>query len=246
MDLSKPRRNLEVNPPMLAEAPWTLTGFCYTLVCKFPSTFLAKSMFIDEFEGASTGGYGVVMFVHYDSSNVGPYDELLFLPLRKRTLDSKRRFRARSISRIFVSSEASVQSGRQNWGIPKERANFELTERSSGRLVTVIRPETGALIAQFEVRARGPRFPFNARLLPRAWRRLGQVLQDEVFEYIPKAKGNLRLAQMDVQQVESQEFPDFSQGRPLVCLEYSDFEMMFPVAESWALSRPSRPEDNTH
>ena len=63
---------------------------------------------------------GVLAFIRYAESNVGPYQELLWLaPFRQGPGG-----RAHTIPKIFVSSEPSARSGRANWGLPKELAVF--------------------------------------------------------------------------------------------------------------------------
>ncbi|KAJ3051503.1 hypothetical protein HK097_007467 [Rhizophlyctis rosea] len=94
------------------------------------------------------GGLGSWMIIRYAESPVGPYDELLFSPggfappntLLKpdpnstTALDEESPLLTdpnssylspRRITRIFVSSDASLQSGRENWGIRKELATFD-------------------------------------------------------------------------------------------------------------------------
>ncbi|KAL2911285.1 hypothetical protein HK105_209252 [Polyrhizophydium stewartii] len=104
-------------------------------------------------------GVGIVILVQYESSPAGPYDELLLMPgafapqpgPRRTTLSAsgaattpaapaaastavtvvrKGELMAdRRITRIYVSTEHSVRNGRRNWGIRKELADFEWTER---------------------------------------------------------------------------------------------------------------------
>ncbi|MCD0165179.1 hypothetical protein IHN58_05875, partial [Deinococcus sp. 12RED42] len=64
-------------------------------------------------------GRGVLMLVRYASSPVGPYDELLWAEVRGSPVG-----RRPQVTRIVVSTEASVVWGRRNWGIPKELASF--------------------------------------------------------------------------------------------------------------------------
>nr|CCA22107.1 conserved hypothetical protein [Albugo laibachii Nc14]CCA23401.1 conserved hypothetical protein [Albugo laibachii Nc14] len=69
------------------------------------------------------GGIGTIMIIRYFEAPCGPYDELMFCPgkFTVPALQNKSKF---GITRIYVSTEASVQSGRANWGIPKQLAKF--------------------------------------------------------------------------------------------------------------------------
>ncbi|MGC8605722.1 MAG: acetoacetate decarboxylase family protein, partial [Desulfomonilaceae bacterium] len=102
-------------------APWNLTGNGYVILYWFKKELLRDNSFLDQPTKESyLGGRGCVMLVDYKSSNVGPYKELLFIP-GKISFKGRKLF---TISKIFVSTMDSVVNGRENWGIPKEHANF--------------------------------------------------------------------------------------------------------------------------
>ena len=106
--------------------PWHLEGSGSILLFRFESDFLERDAFLPEaLRSELDGRLGLVMLVDYDESPVGPYWELLFLsgPFQ---WEGRRSF---SISRIYVSTEASAVNGRENWGIPKEVADFEVDRR---------------------------------------------------------------------------------------------------------------------
>lgn len=60
------------------------------------------------------------MLLKYKSSPVGPYNELAYIPGKYKA--GKCSTPLFSVQRIWVDSEASVQGGRSNWGLPKVRA----------------------------------------------------------------------------------------------------------------------------
>ncbi|KAL4922072.1 hypothetical protein BDW62DRAFT_197311 [Aspergillus aurantiobrunneus] len=66
-----------------------------------------------------------VMIVRYTDTDVGPYDELILIP--GRAVNPNTGKKEMRISTIYVSTDASVWSGRRNWNIPKHRARFEFT-----------------------------------------------------------------------------------------------------------------------
>jgi len=148
----------------LAEPPWTLRGEGYIFLMRFPREFVEAHGFVPEgWREAYRGGFGTVMLVRYHESNVGPYDELLFIPgkfrMNGRTLYS--------VTRIFVSTEASVVNGRRNWGIPKHVADFRF-ETVSKREERVTVSTEGRPFASFTVRSRPITVPFTTALIP-AW-----------------------------------------------------------------------------
>ncbi|KAL6233261.1 hypothetical protein BDW75DRAFT_194361 [Aspergillus navahoensis] len=80
-----------------------------------------------------------VMIIRYEDTDVGPYDELIFIPGRAVNPNTgKKEFR---ISNIYVSTDASVWNGRRNWNIPKHRARFEFTSVGTDTAVRVYHPE---------------------------------------------------------------------------------------------------------
>ena len=104
-----------------APAPWNLTGNGYVILYWFKKENLKDKCFLDDsLKESYLGGRGCVMLVDYKSSDVGPYKELLFIP-GKINFNGKKLY---TISKIFVSTLDSVVNGRENWGIPKEHANF--------------------------------------------------------------------------------------------------------------------------
>ena len=72
-------------------------------------------------------GLGLAMIVSYSSSPAGPYDELLIsVPCHyNKKASQKEWMMSRRLPLIFVSTEASLRNGRENWGIRKELADFE-------------------------------------------------------------------------------------------------------------------------
>lgn len=137
----------------VAPAPWTLQGEGYIFLLRSPfsrAPVPIPSGSYHKLEAGSSanqganfhGGTGVVMLVRYTSSDVGPYDELLYVPgLFSQTTtpseDSAEKYHL-SITHIYVSTVASVQNGRRNWNIPKHLAKFSFEDKgSSSTLVTV-------------------------------------------------------------------------------------------------------------
>ncbi|GAA5877072.1 hypothetical protein JCM3774_002834 [Rhodotorula dairenensis] len=159
---------------MSAPAPWHLTGQGWIIPLRTP--FSATPVPIPPaayapLERGSTadqshrfhGGVGFVMLVRYKTSNVGPYDELIYVP----GLFSRRPRQTRtdattaepveyfpSITRIYVSTDESVYNGRKNWGIPKHRADFNFSSDPADPASTSVRvslppPDPASSISPF-------------------------------------------------------------------------------------------------
>lgn len=212
-------------PPV--PAPWTLTGQGYVFVVRLPHEVLQQGSFLPA--GCPRLGrsrLAFAMFVDYASSDVGPYRELLYIPGRL-GIGGRRDL---SISRIFVSTWASVVNGRSNWGIPKDRADFDFTAGPDGvDRVTVAAPD-GTIFAELELQARGPRLPVPAHWVPRPLRTLSQWYDGRVYIYAPSARGHVRLARVLRWRFDARYFPDLARGEPVLALNVTDFRMVFPVA----------------
>jgi hypothetical protein len=95
----------------------------------FEPWFLRRGGFLPpELGEGFEGQLGVLMLVDYRWSPVGPYRELLFAAGR----NLRWRHHLFSITRIYVSTAASAVSGRENWGIPKRTAEFEVIPGKDG------------------------------------------------------------------------------------------------------------------
>lgn len=221
--MSQPESLPEV--PM-APAPWQLQGQGYILALRLPADVLDHGAFLDAATaGQRRGRLAYVMFVDYASSDVGPYHELLFIPGSLPFSDG----RHLTISKIYVSSQASVVNGQANWGIPKELCDFDVRYGADG-IDCVRLSRDGQVFAELDFSHHLFRLPFNGRLIPAALRTLGQHWQGREFLYAPAAGGHIKPARLRRVRIDPAHFPDLAQGRVLGCVKVTDFAMQFPVA----------------
>jgi hypothetical protein len=210
-----------------APAPWRLTGDAWIFLLKLPDEVLRDGAFTPEpLRGRYAGGFSTAMVVNYKSSNVGPYQEILFMPGLFRFGDRKRP----SITRIFVSSWESVVNGQRNWGIPKDRADFRITAEP-GDVEHVVVARDGRVFADFRVKKSGFSLPVPAVPLPKALREVGQLRDGKEFFYAPTVRGKFAGAKFLGGTFQSDEFPDLSRGKIRTGVRITDFVMGFPVAE---------------
>ncbi|KAL4804590.1 hypothetical protein BDV18DRAFT_161685 [Aspergillus unguis] len=80
-----------------------------------------------------------VVIIRYEDTDVGPYDELIFVP--GRAVNPNTGKKDMRITTIYVSTDASVWNGRRNWNIPKHRARFEWTPVGNDTALRVYHPE---------------------------------------------------------------------------------------------------------
>ncbi|MDP2227341.1 MAG: hypothetical protein Q8J78_07670 [Moraxellaceae bacterium] len=216
--------NLPVVPK--APAPWQLKGQGYILAIRLPPEFLDTQSFADPALVASRRGrMAYVMFVDYQSSDAGPYHELLYIPGSFQFTGARRL----SISKIYVSTWDSVVNGHDNWGIPKERCDFQVSYGNDG-IDEVKLLLDGRVFAELNFRSHLFRLPFNGHLIPKGLRTLAQQFKGREFTYIPLAKGHVKPARLLSARIDSAHFPDISQGRVVACVKVTDFDMVFPVA----------------
>ena len=206
--------------------PWTLHGSGLVMLAHFPESFVRQHGFLADFQQVGYRGWlGTVMLVDYQTSGVGPYCELLFIPGLFR-LGGKTTF---SISKIYVSTTESVENGIENWGIPKEQANFSITTAPDGAKTYVV-SQNGTAFFSVTARSFGPRFPVTTRLLPGF--RVMQQRRNDLLLTAPVAAGTGRLASLDELSVDSSRFPDIGRGWLLATIAVTDFTMTFPVPQA--------------
>lgn len=193
---------------MRAGPPWHLQGSGSILLFRFEPGFLERD-------------FGLVMLADYDESPVGPYRELLFLA----------GFRISRITRIYVSTGESAENGRENWGIPKEVADFAVERR--GRTERVHVTCEGRTVADLTVgigRPPLPPLPISALLIPRSWRTLVQPWEGRTYVTTLAGRGVVRPARLLKARIEPELFPDLTRGRLLGAVHASSFRLVFPEA----------------
>ena len=210
---------------IFAPAPWSLNGSGAVLLYHFPHSFVSQWGFLEDYQHLGYRGWmGAVLLVDYQSSNVGPYQELMFIPgLFK--LGGKRGF---SISKIWVSTEASLQNGQRNWGIPKELAQFEVERDQQG--IRLFKASKGSRVF-FEAQLKHTRLslPFTSKLLP-----LTRIIQQSLSQLLltrPQATGKIGLASLQKATADPDYFPPLQKLSPLACLAVPSFQMQFPIAQ---------------
>ncbi len=212
----------------LAPAPWDLSGQGYIVAVRLPREVLEQGSFLPPgLRRVGRSRLAYLMFVDYSNSDVGPYHELLYIP---GVLDFGRR-RNLSISRIFVSSWASVVNGENNWGIPKDRCDFAVDYGADGVDRVACTAADGTAFAELELQARGPRLPAPGHWVPRKLRTLSQLREGKVYSYAPEARGHVRFARVRNWRFDARYFPDLARGEVVSAMKITDFRMIFPVAE---------------
>lgn len=206
----------------IAPAPWNLTGDAYIMVYKFSKDFVQEYGFLADYQRDRFLGYvGTVMLVDYKTSAVGPYRELLFIP-GMFTFNWKKMF---SISKIYVSSRDSVYNGIENWGIPKEFADFDWQTNPDGSEDISVSLE-GKEFFKTTIKKGFIPFPITTSILPLT---VVQKLRKDLIITNPSAKGKATLASVKTMQVDRNFFPDLSKTSPLITMKVKDFEMNFNV-----------------
>ncbi|MDX1994809.1 MAG: acetoacetate decarboxylase family protein [bacterium] len=210
----------------VAPPPWDLTGSGYIFLYKFPREFVLSQGFVPlEWENRFIGGFGAVMIVDYYTSDVGPYRELLFIPGLFQHPFGKRY----SITKIYVSSIESVVNGQENWGIPKELADFHFSNRLNGEERVIVKRD-GQVFFDATLKSSGLRLPVNSRLIPLNLS-LGQEYGERSYVTRPHASGWVGLGGFKQVQVDERYFPNISAQRPLLAARAVDFKMTFPVPQ---------------
>jgi hypothetical protein len=215
----------------LRPAPWTLRGSAWVVALKLPRAAPARAAFLPA--GLAGGGRGLasyLMYVDYSQSGCGPYRELLFIPGAFTFGDGRRHL---TISRIVVSTWDSVVNGRNNWGIPKDRADFEVEQNVGGgredrvRVVSDGRELCELRLATLRF---APLLPVPGGLLPASLRTLAQSFRGRTYYFAPSARGRVRPGRLLSWRFDPALFPDLAGASVVAALKVESFRMTFPVA----------------
>jgi hypothetical protein len=214
-----------------APAPWQLEGTGWIVALRLASGSPVRDAFLPrELKGRGRGFVSFLMYVDYQRSGCGPYRELLFIPGTFPFDDGRRHL---CISRILVSTWESVVNGRKNWGIPKDRADFEVTYAvGGGREDRIDVSSDGRHLCslRFEVSPIPVRFPVSTGLMPRTSAVLAQRYQEHTYYYAPEARGRVRPGRVLDWRFDSLLFPDLSDAIVIGAFKAESFQMTFPKA----------------
>jgi hypothetical protein len=216
---------MEKSKPQIVPAPWQLKGTGYMFLYNFPKNWAEKANFLPvEQRGEFKGGLGTLMLVDYESSDVGPYRELLFIPGKFSWLH----YRNYAISRIWVSSESSVVSGRKNWGIPKNLAHFRIKASSERRQSWEVTTPEGQTFFKADLSHGRLPLPVHTAFVP------FPLLQTwEGRDYLTKFSGYGlgHFAKLERLEIDQELFPDITAKKPLLGLRVDPFHIRFPVPQ---------------
>lgn len=216
------------SPQVAVPPPWALRGRAFIFAVRMPQAAQAAAGRFAPPELLPTlrAPLSLAMLVDYQETPAGPYQELLYLPGSFQFSDGRRP----SITRILVSTWASVENGRRNWGIGKDRCDFDWQRQPGTSQETVrVHQDDGAPIAHFQLRSRGPALPVPGHWLPAGLRTLSQRWEGTQFTYTPEARGRMTWATVEDWSFNPDQFPDLARGTCVAALHIPDFRMTFPV-----------------
>jgi hypothetical protein len=174
-------------------APWDLTGNAYLMLVAMNDKLVEEQGFVPEtLDERYTGSVAVVLLVDYTSTNAGPYKELLFVPGSFQFKQNK----CSSITKIYVDSWESVVNGQENWGIPKDYADFDIVQLDNGEEeFSVFKDDQRIAYFRFKP-ARIPLLPVTDAIIPATIRTLAQHYKGNTYFYELALNGRFKPAQL--------------------------------------------------
>jgi len=217
----------------LRPAPWDLGGNGWIVALKLPPQHPAQDAFLPgELAGRGRSLASYLMYVDYAESGCGPYRELLFIPGAFPFPDGRRHL---TISRILVSTWDSVVNGRNNWGIPKDRADFAVEQGgANGReeLIRVTSDGREVCELRFATLRFAPPLPVHGAVVPSPLRTLAQRFRGRTYYYAPEARGWMRPGRLLAWRFDAALFPDLSAAAVVAAAKVESFRVQFPAARS--------------
>lgn len=219
------RRRVDDLDPARRPGPGQLRGDAYVILYRLPREFVLRGGFVPvELEASFLGGTGALILVDSACSEVGPYQELLFIPGRFRHGDR----RYYSVTRALVSTESSQANERRRWGRPLELATFSRERRGNQERVCVA--TGGRVVADLTFAAGRLGLPVTTDVVPPANRSLLQPLDGRFFLSTPGGTATLRRARCIAACFDGTCLPDLTRFEPRMALHVKSFDVVFPEA----------------
>lgn len=205
-------------------APWELEGEGY-IIPFFNTNPIKNKGLIRSLREKQKSKVGFIIIVRYSKSNVGPYDEILFVPGKVKFMNKL----FYTISNIFVSTKKSVVNGKKNWGIPKKLAKFKF-EKSSSCTDRVIIKKEDKIFLDIVLKHSKIKFPistnfFNTSLL--------HVYEKKTYITKFSAKGSFRFARISSIKQFGKVFPIFKECKPRVVFKVEKIKLKFSEAKTY-------------
>lgn len=205
----------------VVKAPWELSGKGFITLYKFDKNFLSKNHLVPKFlKNKKLKGFGSIMFVDYKTSPVGPYQELLFIP--GKFVVGK--LKLANISKIYVSTQASVDGGISNWGIPKELADFKIEDIDKKRTKILVKKKS-EMVASFLFKETFFPLPVSTKILKYP---LVQKRNNKYYFTDFKGSGKGKMAIIEEQNINDKYFPDIANFTPIISVKINPFKIVFP------------------
>jgi hypothetical protein len=202
--------------------PWQLEGSGFMVFYQFKPSFVVKSLNTTHpSSGHYKAGLGCLMLVDYQNSDCGAYQELLLIPGKFKF--KHKRFH--SITDICVSTQASVENGIKNWGIPKFKADFEWNKHDKNQEHICVK-QNGELMLDIQFSYASLKFPVSTTFIPL---NIVQEYDGQKILTRPKSKGKGQWAKIQKLNINEKLFPDVSILKPLAVVKVSNFKMTFPI-----------------
>lgn len=213
LDPARPLRGASPSPgEVVTPAPWLLTGRGLVVVLSARGPVKGRGV---------VGRISAVALVDYESSDVGPYRELLHVPHLTRLADAV----GPTVDHIWVTLHASAISGNENWGLTKTVADIERTAEPDGLERWTASDGEGDL-ARVVHRPFGPPLPVAK---PAGLGRLLQVRGERSFATPVGVRGLIRATRLRETSFDPARVADLDRHRVLGAVSITAGTMTFGV-----------------
>jgi hypothetical protein len=203
--------------------PWNLIGRGYIFLLKPPRGYRESAFNQQQCVHFRAIPLSVVMLVQYSDSEVGSYNELLYIPAVYLSLSGP----FLNIPVIYVDSEDSLVSGRLNWGIPKNVGRFEFGSDGISKEFCMVRNTSGNLIFTAEMEYTSKSFPLNTAIIPFSFR---QFVKRSEYRFSPSGSGRASVLKSGVLKGDGLYFPNLSEYKLYMGFRVNPFRLRFPDA----------------
>jgi len=197
-------------------------GNGYILFYRFDEEFIRLETFLPEnMKNNYCRGLGAVLYLNYTKSPIGHYEELLLIPGKFNYRGKKNHF----ISKSYVSTDEAVKFGRENWFIPKEKAEFS-KESLKNNIENISTYTVNEEVASFELKKRAFKFRIGtSKFLSFS---LMQLNGEEPVKLNYSGNVTANFAKLTSIRIRPAFFPNIAKFSPLVAFKMKNFTLRLP------------------
>lgn len=200
---------------------YSFLGEGYFMLFHFTRKFVEKNGFLsDPLKGKFNGGFGMILYADYKQSDVGSYRALIFIPGQFK-IGEKEFY---SMTKVFVSSKEALEVGKNNWGITKELADFDVEDIDENTQKISVSKNSDEIVS-FTFKSYNPTFPLSTKFIPNTY--FSQIVDNKIYNNEFTGRGKAKFASLKDFSVNPSLFIDTTTIKHWATVRVDNFKLEF-------------------